>query len=92
MLSSADESIHGVAVEISTNRREILGSTPRRYNLQIEITSLGTSAWEGVYVTQVCFYTNIHICDILTAGCVRVCVCIYVCVWMRVCMDACMRL
>ena len=22
---------------------------------------LGTSAWAGVYVTQVCFYTNVHI-------------------------------
>jgi len=53
---------------------------------------LGTSAWEGVYVTQVCFYTNVHICDTLTAGCAHVCVCIYVCIWMRVCMDACMRL
>ena len=30
---------------------------------------LGTSAWGGVYVTQVCFYTNVHICDTLTAGC-----------------------
>jgi len=53
---------------------------------------LGTSAWEGVYVTQVCFYTNVHICDTLTTGCAHVCVCIYVCIWMRVCMDACMRL
>jgi len=53
---------------------------------------LGTSAWEGVYVTQVCFYTNVHICDTLTADCAHVCVCIYVCIWMRVCMDACMRL
>jgi len=24
---------------------------------------LVTSAWAGVYVTQVCFYTNIHICE-----------------------------
>jgi len=24
---------------------------------------LGTSAWAGVYATQVCFYTNIHICE-----------------------------
>ena len=24
---------------------------------------LGTSAWAGVYVTQVCFYTNVHICE-----------------------------
>ena len=38
------------------------------------------------------FYTNIHICDTLTAGCAHVCVCIYVCICMRVCMDACMRL
>jgi len=53
---------------------------------------LGTSAWAGVYATQVCFYTNVHICDKLTAGCAHVCVCIYVCTWMRVCMDACMRL
>ena len=53
---------------------------------------LGTSAWEGVYVTQACFYTNVHICDTLTAGCAHVCVCIYVCIWMRVYMDACMRL
>ena len=30
---------------------------------------LGTSEWEGVYATQVCFYTNVHICDTLTAGC-----------------------
>jgi len=24
---------------------------------------LGTSAWAGVYVTQVCFYTNVHGCE-----------------------------
>ena len=53
---------------------------------------LGPSAWEGVYVTKVCFYTNVQICDTLTAGCAHVCVCIYVCIWMRVFMDACMRL
>jgi len=53
---------------------------------------LGTSAWASVYVTQVCFYTNVHICDTLTAGCAHMCVCVYVCIWMRVCMDACMRL
>ena len=43
MLSSADDSIHGLAVGIPvgipTNHREIPGSTPGRYNLQIEITS-----------------------------------------------------
>jgi len=53
---------------------------------------VGTSAWESVYVTQECFYTNVHICDTLTVGCAQMCVCIYVCIWMRVCMDACMRL
>ena len=51
---------------------------------------VGTKA--GVYATQVCFCTNVHICDTLTAGCAHVCVCIYVCICMRVCMDACMRL
>ena len=35
-----DESIHGVTVVIPTNDREIPGSIPRRYNLQIKITSL----------------------------------------------------
>jgi len=35
----SDESIHGVAVVIPTNHCEIPGSTPGRYNLQIEITS-----------------------------------------------------
>ena len=33
---------------------------------------LGASAWAGVYVTQGCFYTNVHICDTLTAGCTHV--------------------
>ena len=35
----SDERIHGVAVVILTHHREIPGSTPGRYNLQIEITS-----------------------------------------------------
>jgi len=35
-----DESLHGVTVVIPTNDREIPGSTPGRYNLQIKITSL----------------------------------------------------
>ena len=35
----SDERTHGVAVIIPTNHREIPGSTPGRYNLQIEITS-----------------------------------------------------
>jgi len=35
----SDERTHGVAVVIPTNHREIPGSTPGKYNLQIEITS-----------------------------------------------------
>ena len=35
-----DESIHGVVVVILTNDREIPGSIPGRYNLQIKITSV----------------------------------------------------
>ena len=38
--SESDESIHALAVEIPTNHREIPGSTPGRYNLQIEIASV----------------------------------------------------
>ena len=53
---------------------------------------LGTSAWEGVYVTQVCFYTNVHICDTLAAGCAHMCICIYVCICMYMHMDAYVRL
>ena len=34
-----DESLHGETVVIPTNDREIPGSTPGRYNLQIKITS-----------------------------------------------------
>ena len=34
-----DENIHGVTVVVPTNDREIPGSTPGRYNLQIKITS-----------------------------------------------------
>jgi len=53
---------------------------------------LGTSAWAGVYVTQVCFYTNIHICDTLAAGCAHICICIYVYICMYMHMDAYVRL
>ena len=49
---------------------------------------VGTSAWAGVYVTQVCFYTNVHICDTLAAGCAYMCICIYVCICMHMHMDA----
>jgi len=45
--TKSDERIHGVAVVISTNRREIPGSTPGRYNLQIEITSGGMGKGGG---------------------------------------------
>ena len=53
---------------------------------------VGTSAWAGVYVTQVCFYTNVHICDTLAAGCAHMCICIYVCICMYMHMDAYVRL
>ena len=52
---------------------------------------LGTSAWAGVDVTQVCFYTNVHICD-TAAGCAHMCICIYVCICMYMHMDAYVRL
>ena len=47
-----------------------------------------TSAWAGVYVTQVYFYTNVRICDTLAAGYAHMCICIQVCfscicIWMR---------
>ena len=48
---------------------------------------LGTSAWEGVYVTQVYFYTNVHIRDTLTAGYAHVCM--YICVYMDACVYGC---
>ena len=51
---------------------------------------VGTSAWAGVYVTQGCFYTNVHICDTLAAGYAHMCTCIYVCMYMH--MDAYVRL
>jgi len=35
---------------------------------------LGTSAWAGVYVTQVFFYTNVHIGEHTRC---RVCTCVY---------------
>ena len=53
---------------------------------------LGTSAWAGVYITQVCFYTNVHICDTLAAGCVHMSIFIYMCICMHMYMDAYVRL
>jgi len=43
---------------------------------------LGTSAWAGEYVTQVCFYTNVHICEHTPC---RLCtyVYMYICVYMH---------
>jgi len=43
---------------------------------------LGTSAWAGMYVTQVCFYTNVHICEHTRF---RLCtyVYMYICVYMH---------
>ena len=49
---------------------------------------LGTSVWAGVYATQVCFYTNVHICDTLAAGCAHMRICMYVRVCMYMHMDA----
>ena len=51
-----------------------------------------TSAWAGVYVTQVCSYTNVHMCDTLAVGCAHMCICIYVCICMYMHMDAYVRL
>jgi len=54
---------------------------------------LGTSAWAGVYVTQVCFYTNVHICE---HTCCRLCTYVYIYIYIRICihmyMDAYVRL
>ena len=55
---------------------------------------LGTSAWAGVYVAQVCFYTNVHIyehtrCRLCTYVYMYICVCMHayacICIWMRMC-------
>ena len=87
MLSSAAESIHGLAVGIPTNHREIPGSTPGRYNLQIEITSPASD-----YIhppthtpthlpthtrprTHTHIYTHTHTHTRTTCLCVCVCLC-----------------
>jgi len=44
---------------------------------------LGTSAWADMYVTQVCFYTNVHICEHT-----RCRLCTYVYMYVCVCMHA----
>jgi len=43
---------------------------------------LGTGAWAGVYITQVCFYTNVHICEHTRC---RLCTYLYmyICVYMH---------
>ena len=48
---------------------------------------LSTSAWAGVYVIQVSFNTNIHICEHTRC---RLCTYVYmvyacICIWMRMC-------
>jgi len=53
---------------------------------------LGTNAWAGVYVTQVRFNTDVHICNTLAAGCAHMYICIYVCTCMHMHMDAYVRL
>ena len=65
---------------------------------------LCTSAWARVYVTQVCFHTNVHICEhtrcrlctyVYLCMCVNVCVCsacVYVCICMYVCLCICMHM
>ena len=54
---------------------------------------LDTSAWAGVYATQVCFYANIHICEHTRCRlCTYVYICIYVCICMHIHMDAYVRL
>ena len=53
---------------------------------------LGTSAWAGMYVTQVCFYTKYISTNTLSAGCAHMCICIYVCICMHMHMDAYVRL
>jgi len=45
---------------------------------------LGTSTWAGVYVAQMCFYTNVHICEHTRC---RFSICAYVCICMRMCMS-----
>ena len=49
---------------------------------------LGTSAWAGVYVTQVCFTPTYTSANTLAAGCAHMCICIYVCICMHMHMDA----
>ena len=56
MLSSADESIHGLAVEIPSNQ----GSTPGRYNLQIEMTSHQYQGTTPAPTLSVTFHHNSH--------------------------------
>ena len=54
---------------------------------------LGISAWAGVYVTQVCLYTNVHICEHTRCRlCTYVYMNIYVCICMHMHMDAYVRL
>ena len=53
---------------------------------------LGTNAWAGLYVTQVCFYTNVTSANTLATGCVHMCIFIYMYICMHMYMDAYVRL
>ena len=53
---------------------------------------LGTSAWAGVYATQVCFYANVHSANTLAAGCAHMCIFIHLCICVHMYMDAYVRL
>ena len=53
---------------------------------------LGTSAWAGVFVTQVVLTPTHTSANTLAAGCAHMCVCIYVYVCMHMHMDAYVRL
>ena len=53
-------------------------------------SDLGTSTWAGVHVTQVWFYTNVHICEhtrcrLCTYAYMYMCVYACICIWMRMC-------
>ena len=54
----------------------------------VHLCVLGTSAWAGEYVTRVCCYTNVHICEHTPC---RLCtyVYMYICMYMHACAYGC---
>jgi len=48
---------------------------------------LNTSACVGVYIKQVFFDINIHICDTPAAGCAHMFMCIYICMCIHMYID-----